>query len=149
MLSKHSQYRRSPREAFTLIEVMLVLLILMVLAGIAVSSLRSMRETARKKEAGIFVNAMSTPLDLFEQDHGRYPSTAEGLNALISPPSEVDESKGTWPYVSPKAVKPDPWGSQYQYMYPGQRNPEGARGYDLWSLGPDGIDGNADDIGNW
>jgi len=73
---------------------------------------------------------------------GRYPSTEEGLNALLSPPSdEATNWKG--PYV--KKLPNDPWGTPYQYKYPGTRN---SATYDIWSYGPDGKEG-ADDIGNW
>ena len=143
--------RRFHRKAFTLIEVMLVLVILIVLAGMGVTMIQSSRETARKNEATIYVNSMKTPLELFQLEHGRFPSTSEGLDALISPPPspDIDHSKGTWPYVSASAVKTDPWGQPYQYMSPGQRNPDGPRGYDLWSLGPDGAPDTGDEIGNW
>ena len=149
MLSKHSQYRRSPREAFTLIEVMIVLFILMTLAGIGVVAVRGAMERARKGEAKLFVQSLKTPLETFLLDHARFPFTSEGLDALLVPPMDVDPAKGEWPYIDPSKVKMDPWGMPYQYVYPGQRNAEGPRGYDLWSLGPDMIDGTEDDIGNW
>ena len=147
MLSKHSQYRRSPREAFTLIEVMIVLFILMVLAGVAVVSVTGYLDRANKGEAKLFVRSLETPLETFRIDHGRFPLTSEGLNALLSAPPDVDPSKGEWPYIKQSAVKMDPWGMPYQYEFPGRRN--GPSGYDLWSFGPDMMDGNEDDIGNW
>ena len=149
MLSKHSKYRRSHREAFTLIEVMIVIFILMVLAGISVVAVQGAMNRAKKGEANIFVKSLKTPLETYLVDHGRYPFTAEGLDALLQPTGDVDISKGEWPYIDPSAVKNDPWGMPYQYVYPGQRNPKGSSGYDLWSLGPDMMDGTEDDIGNW
>jgi general secretion pathway protein G len=143
MQSNRSKSHRFDREAFTLIEVMLVLFILMVMAGIGIGAFRTYQKQANIREAKIFVSGMNTPLELYSQDHGSYPST---LEALLSPAEGVDPSKGSWPYIAKTAVKPDPWGSPYQYVCPGQQNPDE---YDLWSLGPDRISGTDDDIGNW
>ncbi|MCL2305859.1 MAG: type II secretion system major pseudopilin GspG [Planctomycetaceae bacterium] len=146
MTSTPSQYRSPRRAAFTLVEVMLVIVILTVLAGIAVVGVQQTMARAGKGEATIFVKSMKTPLEQFFMDHKRYPTTAEGLDALLNPPPDVDESKGVWPYIDPSAVKADPWGMPYQYAYPGQRNPNS---YDLWSLGPDRAPDTGDEIGNW
>jgi len=80
---------------------------------------------------------------------GAYPSTSEGLQALITVPAgNADRWRG--PYIMVKGdqnkILLDPWGNPYQYRYPGIHN---TTGYDLWSKGPDGRDGTADDIGNW
>lgn len=101
---------------------------------------------AKKQEATIFIMSMKSPLNYFELDHGRYPATMEGLGALVEPPDGVDVSKGSWPYIDSNTLKSDPWGVPYQYMCPGQHNPDS---YDLWSLGPDGIPNSGDEIGNW
>ena len=146
MQSRRSQSHRSHRKAFTLLEVMLVIVILMVLAGIGVSAVRGAMNRAKKGEATIFIKSMKVPLDTYFMDHGRYPLTAEGLEALLSPSDSVDLSKGEWPYIDPSAAKLDPWGMPYQYEYPGRRNPNG---YDLWSLGPDMASDTGDEIGNW
>jgi len=143
MQSNRSKNRRLHREAFTLIEVMLVLFILMVLASIGVGAVLSYQRQAQKNEASIYVKSLDTPLELYALHHGRFPST---LDALVSNTEGADDSKGSWPYIKGTAVKMDPWGNPYQYLYPGQRNPTG---YDLWSLGPDGISDSGDEIGNW
>ena len=77
---------------------------------------------------------------------GDYPSTAEGLAALIAAPADkADRWHG--PYVENNKKLPlDPWKHDYKYAYPGTHNKDG---YDLWSTGPDGVDGTPDDIGNW
>ncbi len=138
--------RRLRREAFTLIEVMIVLFILMVLSGIGVVAVQQTMTQAKKREASIFVNSLKTPLERYFLDNGHFPTTAQGLDALINAPDDADTSKGDWPYIDQNAVKLDPWGQPYQYQYPGQRNQSG---YDLWSFGPDGAPDTGDEIGNW
>ncbi len=138
--------RRLRREAFTLIEVMIVLFILMVLAGIGVVSVQQVMTQAKKREAKIFVDGLKGPLDRYFLDNGHYPTTSQGLDALINPPDDADTAKGDWPYIDQNAVKLDPWNQPYQYQYPGQRNQSS---YDLWSFGPDGAPDTGDEIGNW
>lgn len=95
-------------------------------------------EPSKIKEAEIFVRSMRGPLDQYLIQFGSYPSTAEGLDALLNPPD------GGKPLVEQSAIKADPWGNPYQYQFPGQRVV-----YDLWSFGPDGIPDSGDEIGNW
>jgi len=94
----------------------------------------------------IFVN-ISTALDLYEMDNGRYPTTEQGLEALIEKPG-ISPVPTTWngPYLKRLILPRDPWGQPYRY-----RNPSSKRGldYELYSLGPDGIEQSPDDIGNW
>lgn len=129
------------RNAFTLIELLLVMVILVVLAAVVVPKFTTRSEQARQTAARTDINSFETSLDAFEVDCGRYPSSEEGLNALVSPPSGVQGWHG--PYV--KAVPLDPWKHPYQYRYPGTHN---ANSYDVYSTGPDGAEGN-DDIDNW
>ena len=81
-------------------------------------------------------------IDIFEQDCGRFPSKDEGLAALVTQPANAPKWKG--PYIK-RGVPKDPWGNDYVYTYPGAHN---TNSYDLYSLGPDGREGN-DDIDNW
>jgi len=129
------------RNAFTLIELLLVMVILVVLAAVVVPKFTSRSEQARQTAARTDINSFETALDAFEVDCGRYPATEEGLGALVSPPSGVQNWRG--PYV--KAVPNDPWQKPYQYRYPGTHN---ASSYDVYSTGPDRVEGN-DDIDNW
>ena len=133
----------SRRNAFTLIELLLVLVILAVLAAVVVPKFSGRSEQARNTAAKADISMLDGALDLFEQDCGRYPSSDEGLGALISAPGGVQNWHG--PYIKRNALPVDPWGNQYQYRFPGQHN---VNGVDLWSLGPDGREGN-DDITNW
>jgi general secretion pathway protein G len=79
--------------------------------------------------------------------NGNYPTTEQGLQALIAAPTTApvpNNWKG--PYLDPAVIRKDPWGHDYIYRYPGAKNPNG---YDLYSVGPNGTDGDEDDIGNW
>ncbi len=88
------------------------------------------------------IDALDAALTAFETDCGRFPTTEEGLAALMQQPQDVKNWMG--PYL--KTLPKDPWGRPYQYAYPGQHNPAG---FDVWSNGPDGRSGTSDDIGNW
>jgi general secretion pathway protein G len=139
--------RRPRRAAFTLIEVLLVLVILVILGSLVGVQMRGAQKKAQRSAAKIQVNNFDGPLGLYVQDMGNYPSTAAGLEALRTAPGEAQGQGTKWagPYLD-KNVPVDPWNRPYQYASPGRHNPDG---YDVWSLGPDGADGTADDIGNW
>lgn len=130
------------RSAFTLIELLLVLVILGVLAAIVVPKLAGRSEDAKIKAAAAEIAILEGSLDQFEIDVSRYPTTEEGLRALVEPPGNAEGWRG--PYVK-KGVPTDPWNRPYNYSYPGSNNPSG---FDLYSLGPDGREGG-DDINNW
>ena len=133
------------REGFTLIELMLVLVILATLSAIVVPKLTGHSKRAKITAAGTQISQFSVALDAFEIDTGRYPTTVEGLRALLEKPtSEADGWQG--PYLSRNVVPLDPWGGEYQYRCPGQYNQDG---YDLDSYGPDQKLGGEDDITNW
>ncbi len=134
------------RGGFTLIEVLLVLTILVILGSFAVGFFMNAQRAAYAKAAKAQVQLFDTPLSMYQLDIGDFPSTQQGLAALLSPPADLPNPQA-WigPYL--KSVPPaDPWGQPYQYMYPGRVN---TNSYDVWSLGPDRTDGTADDIGNW
>src|SRR3954470_16670053 len=95
VLARRNNPRR--RSAFTLIELLLVMVILVVLAAVVVPKFTSRSEQARQTAAGTDINSFETSLDAFEVDCGRYPSTEEGLQALVNPPSGVQNWRG--PYV--------------------------------------------------
>ena len=123
-------------------ELLLVLVILGVLAALVVPRFANRSQQARETAAKADVSSIETAIGAFEIDNGRYPSTDEGLQALITAPAALDAWRG--PYLS-RGLPKDPWGNEYVYRYPGQENPDG---FDLYSMGPVGREGN-DDIGNW
>jgi general secretion pathway protein G len=142
---KHAPARRR-RSGFTLMEVMLVLLILAILASGAGLAYQRIHRRANINAAAAQVGALKTPLQAYQLSIGNFPSTAQGLQALRNPPPDLpNQAKWDGPYID-SDVPLDPWDNPYQYMSPGVRNPDG---FDLWSFGPDGMNGTQDDIGNW
>jgi general secretion pathway protein G len=131
-------------SGFTLIEMMLVVIIIGVLAAIVFPNLVGRAQRARDTSARAQVSGtFSTALDLYEQDTGSYPTTAQGLDALLKEPDGATGWKG--PYLKSDQIPLDPWGRPYQYVCPGAHN---KLSYDLWSQGKDGKDGN-DDVANF
>jgi len=102
-------------------------------------------------QIGLFVTALNS----YQQSVGEFPTTQQGLQALRTPPADFPKSK-KWqgPYLNPEVSKHplnlelplDPWGNPYHYRSPGIHHPDR---FDVWSVGPDGVDGTADDIGIW
>jgi general secretion pathway protein G len=139
---------RRGEAAFTLLEILLALGILAMLVALAVTNVGKILGGAQDSVAKTFVReSMKTPLTAYRISVGDYPSTEEGLQALVTAPEgKADRWKGPYVDVPGGKLPLDPWGEPYQYRYPGVHNKDG---YDLWSKGPDKADGTDDDIGNW
>lgn len=132
------------QHGFSLIEMLLVLGLLGLLATLVITQAGTLFGGAEEDVAKQFVTqAVKAPLLKYRIDMGGYPSTADGLKALLNAPS--GQNAGNWkgPYI--EKLPTDPWKNEYQYRYPGTRNPSS---YDIFSLGPDGVE-SGDDIGNW
>ena len=126
------------RGGFTLLEILLT---------IAAVRLGSRSAEAKKVATQRQIDAYKTAIGIYELDNGFYPTTEQGLQALLTLPT-TPPVPANWkgPYLDPAVLRKDPWGRDYLYKYPGQKN---AGGFDLYSTGPSGIDGNDDNIGNW
>ncbi|MDD2902359.1 MAG: type II secretion system major pseudopilin GspG [Syntrophales bacterium] len=137
--------RKDQREAgFTLIELMIVLFILGLLAALVAPRLMGRVGKAKQKAAQAQIQMLSTALDLFHLDVGRYPNSEEGLKALVQKPENLPQWSG--PYLD-KGLPKDPWGRDYMYKFPGEHG-----AYDLSTLGADGApggEGENTDISNY
>jgi general secretion pathway protein G len=132
--------RGSP--GFTLIEMLVVLVIIGLIMGLVGPRVLNYLTDARIKAARLQIEALTSALDLYYLDTGRYPASSEGLTALVRRPGNVNTWNG--PYIKGDIVPLDPWGNPYVYRSPGERS-----NYDIISLGSDGRDGgngNAADI---
>ncbi len=144
MKTQHSRCKRRPAQrGFTLIELLLVLVILGILAAIVVPKFSGRTEQARVSAAQTQIATFNTALDAFEVDTGSYPKGKNGLQDLLTEPSNVKGWRG--PYLK-NEIPMDPWGNAYLYESPGKQN---TSGYDITSLGPDGRAGGDDDITNF
>lgn len=134
------------KNGFTLLELMIVLVIIGLLAGIIGPNLFKNLEKSEKTTAKAQIDAYVKALDQYRVDIGSYPTSSEGLAALINAPSGVQRWNG--PYI--KKIPLDPWGMPYQYKYPGEHN---QTGYDVFSFAKDKVQGgdkeDTQDIGNW
>lgn len=140
------------KGAFTLIEVLLVIAILGMMAALVVPRLMRAGDTAKLDLTKATIGPsgpLAQALDLFKLRAQRYPTTTEGLKALVERPEGLgEEEEDLWrgPYISSLDQLKDPWRNEYQYKCPGDVNTDA---YDLWSNGPDGQSGTDDDIKNW
>jgi len=130
---------------FTLLEILVVLAIIGLLAGLAINNVGNIHKRTEIATARLAVEqALKTPLNVYKFSTRNYPTTAEGLRALLVRPD--NSSRWDGPYIENALNLVDPWGEPYQYEYPGSHNKDS---YDLWSKGPDKQSGTADDITNW
>ena len=139
-MRRNQLQNRTRNRAFTLIELMLVMVILAILAAVVVPKMTGQREKANKAAAKTDVSMIGGALDQYEVDQGHYPSSEEGLNALVQQPSNA----ANWRQYVNRLPK-DPWGTDYVYQYPGQHNPNG---FDLYST-QGGKDSSGAEINNW
>jgi general secretion pathway protein G len=132
--ARRSILRPASSRGFTLMEMILVLAIISTLLGLVIFKMVNVTEDANITKAKADIKAMDTNLLRYKTRNGRLPTQAEGL--------EIMTTKGASQLVKPEGII-DPWAHPYQYRNPGKVNPSG---YDVYSMGPDGQDGTADDI---
>ena len=131
-------------KGFTLIELMIVVVILGLLATMVMPKILDKPEQARRTKAKVDIRSIQSALAMFKTDVGRFPTTTEGLQALVANPG----LKGYGKEAYLERVPTDPWGNKYLYICPGIHSKD----YDLKSFGKDGEDGGADndaDIESW
>jgi general secretion pathway protein G len=138
---------RASARGFTLIEIMVVVVILAILAALIVPRIMSRPDEARVVAARQDIRAIEQALKLYRLDNQRYPSTEQGLDALVKPPTlpPLPPNWKTGGYL--ERLPRDPWGNAYQYLNPGLRGE-----IDVFSFGADGIAGGEGfdaDIGSW
>jgi general secretion pathway protein G len=142
---------RNRNEGFTLIEIMAVVLIIGLLSTIVGVQIFSQVDKGRITATSAQISNLEAILELYRMDMANFPTSEDGLEALVTGPSSGSSSR-RFPasgYISKGRVPPDPWGNEYQYEYPGRNNPHT---FDLWSFGADGKTGGEGvngDIGNW
>ena len=127
---------RQQQRGFTLLELLVVLAILGLLIGLVAPAALRQLESSKEKIAHQSIERMASVLDIYKLDVGTYPTTEQGLAALIARPSGVTHWNG--PYLKGENVPEDPWGRPFIYRSPGQRP---GHEYDLLSLGPTGQPG--------
>ena len=138
-------------KGFTLLELLVVIVILGILGTYVGTRIMGKPEEARQTQAKIQIQALENALNMYRLDNGEYPSTEQGLRALVEKPA-VGNIPKTWReggYLEKSRVPQDPWKNDYAYLYPGIRN---ANSFDLFSYGSDnqpGGEGKDADIGNW
>ena len=136
-----SQSRHRRAAGFTLLEILVVIVILGLLIGLVAPAALRQLGGARVSVAHQSIERLGAVLDMYKLDVGSYPSTDDGLQALVHKPSGVANWNG--PYVQSGTVPVDPWNHAYVYRMPSQRP---GHEYDLCSLGPNGQAGGADDM---
>jgi general secretion pathway protein G len=134
-------------RGFTLIEIMMVVIIIGLLAAFIVPRVIGQVDTAKVNKTKADIQALESALTMYRVHNSHYPTTDQGLQALITKPSDPAAAKN-WngPYL--ERLSKDPWGNDYQYAFPGTHGKE----YDLYSMGADGQPGGEGldaDIGNW
>jgi general secretion pathway protein G len=146
MTSRHSphRHRHLRTQGFTLLEIVIVMTILAILGGSAVYLLKGNVDVAKESRVDSDIQSISTQLQLYESRAGRMPTTEQGIKALAEKPT-TEPIPERWTSLLEKEPK-DPWQQPYRYTYPAVKS---KKAFDIWSVGKDGQDGTADDIGNF
>lgn len=134
----------SNMQGFTLIEVMVVIFIIATMAAVVAPQIFQQQDSAKIKKAAIDIQALEGSLELYRLQTNTIPTTEQGLEALVSMPT-IDPIPRSYPEGGIiKRLPEDPWGNAYVLLYPGEVGQ-----YDIYSFGPDGVEGSDDDIATW
>lgn len=136
--------QKQRQSGFTLLEIMVVIVILGILASLVVPNLMGNKEQADRQKAISDIVALENALDMYKLDNSQYPSTEQGLEALVSRPEGEPEPRNYKEGGYIRRLPQDPWGNDYQLLSPGEHG-----SIDVYSPGLDGEAGTEDDIGNW
>lgn len=135
------------QSGFTLLEIMVVIVIIGLLVSIVAPNVLQNQDRAMVEKARADIAVLEQALDMYKLDNHVYPTTDQGLDALVNKPTSSPEPRNYRKDGYIKRLPQDPWGNPYQYLQPGEHGP-----YDLYSTGADGDEGGEDlasDIGNW
>lgn len=136
--------KRQRQQGFSLLELMVVLVILGILASMIVPNVMDSQSKGERQKVVSDIVALENALDMYRLENGVYPTTEQGIEALVEEP-RIDPLPRRYPeggYI--RRLPQDPWGNDYQILTPGQNSR-----IDVFSAGPDGQSGTDDDIGNW
>ena len=142
---KTNAKRRNQEAGFTLVELLVVMVILVLLASLVAPRVIGYLGSSKAKTAKVQIESLTTSLELFKLDTGRYPTSQEGLGALVKKPLNSVNWNG--PYLKKAKVPADPWGNDYRYKHPGEHGD-----FDVYSLGADNQAGGEDenkDVTSW
>lgn len=146
-LSPSFRIRSKARQhAFTLLEMILVVSIIALLLGVAINKMGGALDFGKEVRVKGDIQSLSNALRMYNAQNGFYPTTEQGLKALVQQPTTEPRPR-QWRCAFDDAKVPrDPWDNEYGYVCPGKHNPNG---FDIISFGPDRIANTADDLGNW
>ncbi len=137
--------KKSTQTGFTLVELLVVITILVLLAGVVGPKIIGKLGGAKSDTALVQIRDLEQALEIYMLDTGQFPTTEQGLAALVNKPADVNGWSG--PYLKRKGIPIDPWNKAYFYRYPGEEGD-----FDIYSYGADGQEGGEDDkadIGSW
>lgn len=132
------------QRGFTLLEIMVVIVILGVLASLVIPSLMGNKDRADRQKAVSDIVTLENALDMYKLDNGRYPTTEQGLKALVTAPAIAPQPRNYRSDGYIRRLPQDPWSNDYRLVSPGKHG-----AIDLFSVGADGETGSEDDVNNW